>query len=117
MKRHEAVAFRKHIDDYEASCHEWEEGVEVTAQKSTVMRFGFMYVCIQSHTTAANFAPELAPALWTRIRKDWEPWEQPLGSTDAYRTGAKVTYNGARWVNESDYNVYAPGVYGWTEAV
>lgn len=37
------------------------------------------------------------------------------GMTDAYAKNAKVTYNGKTWVSTIDNNVWAPGVYGWTE--
>jgi len=40
-------------------------------------------------------------------------WVQPTGAHDAYRLGAKVTYQGFTWECTSDYNVYAPGVFGW----
>lgn len=42
-------------------------------------------------------------------------WVQPTGATDAYAKNAKVTYNGKTWVSTIDNNVWAPGVYGWTE--
>lgn len=115
MKQHEAEAFRKRIDDHENSCPEWSAGVWVEADKNTVFRNGYVYICRQSHTTQVGYEPENVPALWTKVPKDWEEWEQPLGSEDSYRIGAKVTHEGKRWVNESDYNIYAPGVFGWAE--
>ena len=45
---------------------EWEVGVEYTARKK-VMRNGTLYRCLQAHTSQADWAPELAPALWTAI--------------------------------------------------
>lgn len=42
-------------------------------------------------------------------------WVQP-DSTNPYMTGDTVTYNGATWVSTVDNNVWAPGVYGWSEA-
>lgn len=45
----------------------------------------------------------------------FEPWVQPQGSHDAYRTGAYVTHDGKNWLATIDYNVWAPGVMGWAE--
>lgn len=43
-------------------------------------------------------------------------WTQPLGSTDAYQTGDKVSHKGKIWVSDCDGNVWEPGVYGWSES-
>lgn len=42
-------------------------------------------------------------------------WKQPVGTTDAYKTGDIVSHNGKTWVSSVDNNVWEPGVYGWTE--
>lgn len=41
-------------------------------------------------------------------------WEQP-GSANPYMTGDKVTHLGKTWVCTMDYNVYEPGIAGWSE--
>jgi hypothetical protein len=43
------------------------------------------------------------------------PWSQPSGATDAYQIGDRVTYQGSTWVSTAANNVWAPGVFGWTE--
>ena len=40
-------------------------------------------------------------------------WTQP-DSTNPYKTGDKVTYNGHTYESTIDSNVWAPDVYGWT---
>lgn len=66
------------------------------------------------HTTQADWLPEITPAVYTRVyAEEFPPWTQPLGAHDAPRVGAKCTHNGKQWINEVDYNVYEPGVYGW----
>jgi hypothetical protein len=81
-----------------------------------------LYRCEQSHTSQADWTPDLTPALWTEVA---EPgtipvWKQPTGSQDAYQQGDKVKYpdeNGDVWVSDLDGNVWEPGVYGWTKEV
>lgn len=41
-------------------------------------------------------------------------WEQP-DSTNPYKKGDKVTYQGKTWISTVDNNVWAPGTYGWSE--
>ena len=48
---------------------EWEAGVEYTARKK-VLRNGTLYRCTQAHTSQADWAPELVPALWTAIDEE-----------------------------------------------
>ena len=42
-------------------------------------------------------------------------WVQPAGGHDAYQIGDRVTYEGNVWVSTAANNVWAPGVYGWTQ--
>ena len=44
------------------------------------------------------------------------PEQQQPDSTNPYRKGDKVTYNGKVLVSTIDNNVWEPGVYGWEEA-
>ena len=75
-----------------------------------------LYQVLQDHTSSAEWTPDIATALYKAIgvTEDGVPeWVQPLGSTDAYRTGDKVSYNGTVYVCTSDYNTYPPDVFGW----
>lgn len=77
-----------------------------------------LYQVLQDHTGAAEWTPDTASSLYKKIgvTDDGYPeWVQPLGATDAYNKGDKVSHNGSRWVSDVDNNVWEPGVYGWTE--
>ena len=66
----------------------------------------------------ADWKPEDSPSLWVGISdpaEEWPEWSQPVGSTDAYAKGAKVSHNGKHWTSDVDANVWEPGAYGWTE--
>ena len=67
----------------------------------------------------AEHTPDLIPSVWARVddpAEEWPEWVQPLGPEDSYKDGAKVSHNGKHWLNTyGDYNIWEPGVYGWTE--
>lgn len=82
-------------------------------------RNGKLYKCLQDHTSQETWTPEDSPSMWVGISdpaEEWPEWSQPVGSTDAYAKGAKVSHNGKHWTSNVDANVWEPGVYGWTEA-
>lgn len=77
-----------------------------------------LYKCVQSHTSQAEWTPDVTPALWTEVAKPGEipVWKQPTGAQDAYQTGDKVWYpekDTTVYVSTVDNNVWQPGVYGW----
>lgn len=77
-----------------------------------------LYQVLQDHTSAAEWTPDTATSLYKAIgiTEDGYPtWVQPLGATDAYSKGDKVSHNGSHWVSDVDNNVWEPGVYGWKE--
>jgi len=79
---------------------------------------GMLYRCVQAHNGQADWTPDVAASLWTRIgdpAEEWPAWSQPIGAHDAYGVGDKVTHAGKRWVSTAAGNVWAPGVFGWTE--
>src|SRR6056297_2323071 len=45
---------------------------------------GDKYMCIQSHTSQANWTPGVVPALFRVIVASGSPWVQPTGAQDAY---------------------------------
>lgn len=78
-----------------------------------------LYQVLQDHTSQAEWTPDTAASLYKKIgiAEDGTPqWVQPLGATDAYQKGDKVSHNGKHWVSSVDNNVWEPGVYGWEEA-
>lgn len=75
-----------------------------------------LYRVNQDHVTQNDWAPDITPALFTRISLDEYPeWVQPTGAQDAYNTGDKCSYNDKHWTSTLDGNVWEPGVYGWAE--
>jgi hypothetical protein len=90
------------------------DGIEY-AVDVRVLYDGELYKCLQAHTSQTAWNPADAPSLWVRIDDpaiEWPEWIQPVGSTDAYPQGAKVSHNGKHWISLIDGNVWEP-----TEAV
>lgn len=80
---------------------------------------GTLYKCLTAHTSQSTWTPDVSPSLWVRTDdpgEEWPEWVQPLGSTDAYPAGAKVSHNEKHWISNVDANIWEPGVYGWDEA-
>lgn len=76
---------------------------------------GKLYKCLQDHTSQETWTPEDSPSLWVGISdpaEEWPEWSQPVGSTDAYAKGAKVSHNGKHWTSNVDANVWEPGTAG-----
>ena len=95
----------------------WTVGISV-AKDSRYQFNGKLYKCIQAHTTQADWAPDVTPALWTVVSlEEWPEWVQPTGAHDAYAKGDKVTHSSKKWTSDVDANTWEPGVYGWTEVV
>lgn len=95
----------------------WREGVEY-ALGQRVRHEGVLYKVLTAHTSQADWMPNVAVSLFTKVLIPNEnvipAWEQP-DSTNAYSKGDKVTHNGKTWVSDADNNVWEPGVYGWAE--
>lgn len=98
---------------------EWAVGSNYKTGK--VIRYnGGLYKVLQDVTgSQAEHTPDVASSLYKRISEPGPDgifsWVQPLGATDAYSIGSKVTHNGKTWQSSVDNNVWEPGVYGWTE--
>ena len=77
-----------------------------------------LYKCVQAHTSQSDWAPDITPALWTKVSvEEFPEWVQPTGSQDAYNVGDKVSHNEKHWTSTVDANVWEPGVYGWEEII
>jgi len=84
------------------------EAVEINDMR----RFqGELYICLQPHTTQADWHPPDVPALWLiKSAPGVIPeWVQPTGAHDAYALDAIVTHNGSTWKSLVDANVWEPG--------
>ena len=76
---------------------------------------GNLFRVLQSHTTQADWIPDVAKSLFTRYFEpsdDPWPWVQPTGAHDAYPKGARVLHKDTVWVNQIDANVWEPGSVG-----
>lgn len=77
-----------------------------------------LYQVLQDHTSAEEWTPDTAVSLYKPIGVTEDGiavWVQPLGASDAYNTGDKVSHKDTIWVSTCDGNVWEPGVYGWEE--
>ena len=77
-----------------------------------------LYKCLTAHDAQPTWTPSASPSLWVRVDDpsiEFPEWIQPLGATDAYPKGAKVSHNGKHWISIIDGNVWEPSVFGWDE--
>lgn len=75
-----------------------------------------LYKVIQSHNVQSDWTPDISTSLYTEISIQEIPeWKQPIGASDVYMTGDKVSHNGKTWISIVDNNSWEPGVYGWNE--
>ena len=75
-----------------------------------------LYTVLQDHTSQEDWKPDTAPTLYKKVGftdSGIPVWTQPLGASDAYNAGDKVSHNGKKWTSTIDGNVWEPGVYGW----
>lgn len=89
-------------------------GVQVNAGE-VYQHLRNLYEVVQSHTTQADWTPDVAYALWKRWynpENEPEPYRQPQGAHDAYRLGQRVTHGGFTWESLVDANVWEPGSTG-----
>lgn len=77
-----------------------------------------LYMVLQDHTSAEQWAPDASPSLYKAVgvtKEGYPEWVQPLGASDAYNTGDIVSHNGTLYESTIDGNVWAPEAYpaGW----
>ena len=99
---------------------EWTVGTEYKI--GDIVRYkGVLYRCLQNDTAQEIFPPDTYISGWKRVDEPDEhgihPFSQPLGATDAYMKGDKVSFEGAYYQSNIDYNVWSPTAYlqGWTK--
>lgn len=95
----------------------WAVGTDYSVD--TRVRYeGTLYKCLIAHVSQESWTPDVSPSLWVRVDDpsiEWPEWVQPVGATDAYARGAKVSHNGKHWISDVDNNTWEPGIYGWIE--
>lgn len=79
---------------------------------------GTLYKCLQEHISQVSWTPTAASSLWAKVLIP-DPnvvpeWEQP-DSTNAYKKGDHVMFEGKEYESTINSNVWAPNVYGWQE--
>lgn len=83
----------------------------------TFTYIGNLYKVNQEHVSQISWTPSSTPALYTQIVPAGviAEWKQPIGSTDAYKKGDKVLFNGLTYESLIDANVWSPNAYpaGW----
>ena len=116
-----------HLSDEDAAAApmlyaEWEPDVDYKVPDDgtelRLQRNGVLVKVEQSHHSQADWPPEIAVSLYTKILIP-DPdviydWEQP-GSTNGYSFGARTRHVGRIWVSDYDNNTWEPGVFGWHE--
>ena len=129
MKRHEAEAYRrqmvdgaKDLSDTEALkvpmlYDRWQAGKDYEIGLRLYYD-GKLYKVLQAHTSHEAYTPDIAVSLYAEVLNP-DPsvipeWVQP-SSTNPYMKGDKVRHNGHIWMSTMDYNVFEPGVAGWSE--
>lgn len=130
ITRQKARTLRRHIEQASASLPDidaldavelfpnWSGESHDYAVGDRVRYSDTLYKCLQAHQSQSTWNPADAPSLWARVDDptiEWPEWVQPVGSTDAYMAGDKVSHNNKHWISDVDNNVWEPGVYGWTE--
>ena len=90
----------------------WEPRAFVAGER--VRYGGVLYKCLQDHPANETYTPDAAVSLWAQVLNDEiREWVQPE-STNPYMKGDKVKHNGQTWVSDIDYNVFEPGIAGWS---
>lgn len=130
ITKNHARALRQYIEQLSATLPDEDalEAVELfprwdeTALYSVGDRVRYedlLYKCLLDHQAQASWTPDVSPSLWVRVdnpAEEWPEWRQPMGATDAYMNGDKVSHNGQHWISTYDNNTWEPGVFGWDEA-
>lgn len=99
---------------------EWTVGTKY--KTGDIVRYkGVLYRCLQNDTAQEIFPPDTYISGWKCVDEPDEhgihPFSQPLGATDAYMKGDKVSFEGAYYQSNIDYNVWSPDAYpqGWKQ--
>lgn len=95
----------------------WKPGVAYE-QGQRLQYNGVLYSVLQPHTSQESWSPDVAPSLFARVLIPDEniipEWEQP-DSTNGYRKGDRVMFEGVIYESLIDNNIWSPEEYpaGW----
>lgn len=94
----------------------WADCIGKRAEAGSYWRHGDSLYRVnagQGHAIQADWPPDQAASLFSLAANpadEWPEWIQPTGAHNAYAMGAKVTYQGDRWILDAETSAYAPGV-------
>ena len=94
----------------------WESGVSYETGTRVYYNEN-LYKVLQNHTSQDDWTPDNAVSLFALVlipSEEIPEWVQP-DSTNGYMEGDKVRHNEKIWISDVDFNVWEPGVYGWSE--
>lgn len=97
---------------------EWSGAGVAYAADDVVRHANALYRVEQAHTSQADWAPDAAPSLFSRIdiaEDGVEVWTQPTGAHNAYGTGDRVHWpaaDGQVYVSKVDGNRWPPAEGG-----
>lgn len=110
----------KDLKTVSALVPEWGIGTEY--KTGDIVRYnGILYRCLQNNTAQEIFPPDTYTSGWKHVdepdKSGIYPFSQPLGATDTYMKGDKVSFEGAYYQSNINYNVWSPTAYpqGWTK--
>ena len=95
----------------------WKSGVNYEVG-FRVQHNGVLYSVLQSHTSQDTWTPDATPSLFARVLIPDEnvipEWEQP-DSTNGYRKGDRVMFEGVVYESRIENNIWSPSAYpdGW----
>lgn len=98
----------------------WDGNSKEYKMGDRVQYNGVLYKVLQDNTSQSTWTPLDAPSLFAKVLTSatGEPqeWQQP-DSTNGYKTGDRVIYNGKVYESLIDNNVWSPEAYpsGWQE--
>lgn len=99
---------------------DWQVG-KAYSKGEMVNYNGSLYRVVQSHNSQADWAPDQAVSLFSKVvigEDGVEEWIQPTGAHDAYSKGQQIRYKGKLWLSLIDGNVWEPAAGTlWTEVV
>lgn len=85
---------------------EWQPDIDYVA--GDVLRYDSeLYRVIQPHRSQADWTPDVALTVFSRVSR---PGEIPAWKQGSYTKGMKVTHNGFTWESIIDNNVWEPGI-------
>lgn len=95
----------------------WQEGTAYMVDQR-VRYNNTLYKCLAAHVSQSSWTPDVSPSIWARVLIPDEnvipEWEQP-DSTNGYKIGDKVMFEGQVYESVINNNIWSPAAYptGW----